>query len=278
MQIWAQAVGAGGRPVRLRQGQRATSRPPLPRCLRSIHLQPHRARPCIPYPDDTADPSIGDAPPDLPDPGRSSRRLDLARAVHDRQVPAPALADSDRTDAQPRRPCSRRDGVIKLYGGLRAVDGLSFSVARGRGARHRRPERRRQDDAVRHRHRPWIAQRPARSSSARPADPGTNDPPPLPARAGPHVPAAFGLRHPDRRSRTPSLVPVRQPAVVVDRARAAGRRRRRPWRSWSWSASQDRAATLAGPLPVYDKKRLMIASALATEAAACCSSTSRSAA
>ena len=174
-------LGPGGRrgrrPVRLRQGQRATSR--RPRIAGSAVHTPSTAPglTCIPYPDDTADPSIGmphltfqiqdgqqkiispepyttgkfQVPPGCSDPDRTPTRGDRARGARRHQAV--------------RRAARRRRPV--LLGG------------RGRGARDRRSERGREDDAVRHDHR--AHDRQLRRDRARwPADPRHQDPPPLP--------------------------------------------------------------------------------------------------
>ena len=83
---------------------------------------------------------------------RGRRRPTTAR----RRRGATAAARRRRRDAAPqrRRPAPRaaprgREASRKRFGGITAVDDVSFALARGRDPRAHRPERRRQDDAVR---------------------------------------------------------------------------------------------------------------------------------
>ena len=58
MHIWAQAVGVAGDPYDFDKVNALHQGDPVPRCLRRVHFN-RTGLTCIPYPDDTADPSIG---------------------------------------------------------------------------------------------------------------------------------------------------------------------------------------------------------------------------
>ena len=152
-------------------------------------------------------------------------------------------------------------GVSKLYGGLRAVDDLSFSVMPGEVLGTAGPNGAGKTtllDTITG-HTPSPAR--ARSSWAASRS-AAQDPPPLPAGAGPHLPAPVG-------GRALTAIENAYLAASFRRGRGAADCSRREDVARGRAALElvglRRGPTRASRLPVYDRKRLMIATALATE-------------
>ncbi len=201
----------------------------------------------------------GDGPPDLPDPGPQAGP-DLARAVRERHLQAPALAEV----TVERGALLEADGVVKTYGGLSAVDGLSFRVDEGETFGIAGPNGAGKTTLF------DVVTGMVRASAGqirlqgRPIQDATV-----------HEICRLGVA---RTFQQPSVFDTQ---TVLSNALAGAQFGSR--RSW-WTGLRlgaptlqaamaelefvglaEQAGELAGPLPVFDKKRLMIASALATK-------------
>ncbi len=163
--------------------------------------------------------------------------------------------------------CSRSSGSAKSFGGVQAVDDVSFTLARRRAAGADRAERRRQDHLLQHAQRP--ASRPTADASC--LDGARRHRPAARAqiwRRGVgrtfQVTATFGSMT-RARERADGAAVASPPAVrLVGRGRRRSTSTRR-WRCWSRSAWRDQADRPCGVLAYGDLKRVELAMALASE-------------
>ena len=164
------------------------------------------------------------------------------------------------------------EDISLRFGGVTAIDGVSFDVAAGRAVRHHRAERRRQDvdlqldqpglpaPAGRHPLEGTVADGPAARQGRR-------------ARDRPHVPEHRAVRADERRRQPADRSPHADEAVVVggsglvraDHAGGAGEPRARSRRSSTSSRSSSGAGTRSSLLPYGFQKRVELGRALAME-------------
>src|SRR6185503_12284619 len=202
------------------------------------------------------------AAPHLPDPGRPAKDH-LAYALQHRQVPDPALAAVTTPETRPATAILEVRGVSKLYGGLRAVDDLSFSVMPGEVLGIAGPNGAGKTTLF-----DTITGHTIASSGeielAGQSIRGTKI----------HHRCRLGLARTFQQPAAAETLTALENAYLAAsfrRGRGAGGLRSRSGDVARGMAAlelvglQDRASHVASRLPVYDRKRLMIATALATE-------------
>ncbi len=261
MHIWAQAAAMAGDPTNFDKIN-AYIKANAYRGVCGAYTFMNNALTCIPVSRRHRRSVDRHAASDVPDPGRAAEDH-LAGAVHDRQVPAAALAPLVVSEAapQPAATMLAAQGVTKLYGGLRAVDDLSFDVAAGEVLGIAGPNgagkttlfdtitghtmatsgeielagQSIRGTKIHHRCRLGLArtfQQPAAADT-------------LTALENAYLAASFRRGRTGRRSRSADVEAGMRALQLV--------------------GLEHRATMVASQLPVYDKKRLMLATALATD-------------
>ena len=257
MKIWAQAAGVAGDPVGLRQGQRLHQGDALPRRVRLVQLQPQRSL-VHRVPGRHRRPVDRHGPPDVPDPGLASR--------------SPSRRPPTRPGSSSFPPgCNEPTGGTHLGAVLAARGSRSCTAvcAPSMICRSAWPAARCSASPG-----PTARERPrcsTRSPATRSRLPARSSLPAADAGTKIHARCRLGLARTFQQPVAADTLTVLENAYLAAsfrRGRTGGAPRAptsppaRRRSSWSASAPRDDAASL---LPVYDKKRLMIATALATD-------------
>ncbi len=160
-------------------------------------------------------------------------------------------------------PARRLPSISERPGGRQTTS--QFRRDAGRGAGHRRPQRGRQDHAVRNDLRPQpgdLGRDHLRRARHHPPLAGSG----LPRRHRPDLSAQCRLRQPHGPRERDGGGPIfGREKRAFPGLRSAGRWRHRSRRRWRSSACRAGASEIAEKLPVVDRKLLMLAGALATD-------------